>query len=253
MVPKHLRVPGTGIRVARTYFDGSGDRPKGVLVRNIIKLISSLNKIDPLATLDERTVNGRLFCLDGGSPAVRHLLSEMVRRRLIDSHPELRTLDERDTMAALGWLAALTPGQQVGPDKLGIGSRALLELARQAELVERVVEPALNQTTGAVLLIDRSLWHTLASEGFADGFPLDMMSSLLAHIFTLGLPEQSYLLFNDSPSESAADGHRQLTRDAYQTLAQRFPERIQLVPTSAGLEQMSIVLAEDITNRLRSA
>ena len=128
-------------------------------MRHIIDLLRSLNPIDPLHALDECRANERFFCLEGGSPTTRRLLAEMIRRRTAPGAVELRTLDEHDTMAALGWLAALTPGHQVGPDQLSLTTRTMLEIARHAEMVERVLIPELAHGQG-VLLVDRSLWRT---------------------------------------------------------------------------------------------
>jgi dTMP kinase len=118
-------------------------------------------------------------------------------------------------------------------------AEAALFAAARAELVERVIGPALEQ--GAVVVCDRYLDSSLAYQGIARGLGVDRVLQLNLPAIHNHLPDRTYLLLID-PEESerrVGGGGDRIEREdgefrrkvdaAYRELAETFPQRIAAV------------------------
>ncbi len=127
-----------------------------------------------------------------------------------------------------------------GPDMSSWAETALFATAR-AELVDRVIEPALAR--GADVLSDRYVDSSLAYQGVARGLGVDPVLQLNISAVNGLLPDRTFLLLVDP----AVASRRSRSKDrfereglpfyeavdaAYRELAERFSERI--VPIEAG-------------------
>ena len=134
-------------------------------------------------------------------------------------------------------------------DDVSAWAEAALFAAARAELVERVIEPALARD--AVVVCDRYLDSSLAYQGIARGLGVDRVLELNLPAIHGHLPDRTYLLLID-PSESARrvgdDGDRIEREDgdfrrrvdqAYRELAQTFPQRIEPVDATRPPEDIS--------------
>jgi dTMP kinase len=128
-------------------------------------------------------------------------------------------------------------------------AEAALFAAARAELVERVIGPAIER--GAVVICDRYLDSSLAYQGIARGLGVDRVLELNRPVIRDHLPDLTYLLLID-PDESAQrvgdDGDRIEREDgdfrrkvdeAYRLLAQRFPDRIEQLDGMRTAEDIS--------------
>ena len=134
-------------------------------------------------------------------------------------------------------------------------AEAALFAAARAELVERVIRPALDR--GADVVCDRYVDSSLAYQGTARGLGLDRVLELNLQAVLGVLPDRTFLLLVD-PAESArrvgSEGDRIEREDddfrvrvdaAYRQLAEVFPERIQTIDgTRPPREIAEEVLAE---------
>ncbi|MGH2997616.1 MAG: dTMP kinase, partial [Gaiellaceae bacterium] len=115
-------------------------------------------------------------------------------------------------------------------------AEAALFAAARAELVERVIRPALAR--GAVVLSDRYIDSSLAYQGIARGLGVDAVLELNLAAVQGVIPDRTFLLLVD-PRRAAArtsaerdrieredDAFRAAVDAAYRELADRFPERI---------------------------
>ena len=115
-------------------------------------------------------------------------------------------------------------------------AEAALFAAARAELVDRVIAPALAR--GAVVVCDRYLDSSLAYQGIARGLGIDRILQLNLPAIHDHLPDRTYLLLID-PEESerrVGDGGDRIEREngdfrrkvdaAYRELAETFPQRI---------------------------
>jgi dTMP kinase len=149
----------------------------------------------------------------------------------------------------------LLSGDHVSP-----WAEAALFAAARAELVERVIGPAIER--GAVVICDRYLDSSLAYQGIARGLGVERVLELNLPAIRGRLPDRTYLLLID-PDESARrvgdDGDRIEREDgdfrrrvdaAYRDLAQRFPDRIEQVDGTQPAEDISKAIFEPIRQRL---
>ena len=138
-------------------------------------------------------------------------------------------------------------------------AEAALFAAARAELVERVIRPALDR--GADVVSDRFVDSSLAYQGIARGLGVDAVLELNREAVQGVLPDVTFLLLVPPEAAGARLGpsldriedtgpafHAQLDR-AYRELAERFPERI--VPLDGELPQDE--LAELVRAELGSA
>jgi dTMP kinase len=124
----------------------------------------------------------------------------------------------------------------LGPREVAPWAEAALFAAARAQLVDEVIAPALAR--GADVVCDRYLDSSLAYQGIARGLGLDRVLELNLHAISGILPDRTYLLVVDAeeaagrrgdPSdriEREDDGFRAKVADAYQELADAFPQRI---------------------------
>jgi dTMP kinase len=139
-------------------------------------------------------------------------------------------------------------------------AEAALFAAARAELVERVIAPALARD--AVVLCDRYIDSSLAYQGIARGLGVDRVLELNLPVIRGQLPDRTYLLLID-PEESArrvgADGDRieregadfrRKVDEAYKLLAKTFPERIETVDGTLPPREIARLIYELIRSRL---
>jgi dTMP kinase len=135
-------------------------------------------------------------------------------------------------------------GEQVRELLLGGGeispwAEAALFTAARAELVDRVIAPALD--SGAIVICDRYLDSSLAYQGVARGLGVDRVLELNLTAIRGQLPDRTFLIEID-PEDAARrvgqegdrieqedDVFRRQVANAYRLLAETFPQRIEVV------------------------
>jgi dTMP kinase len=136
-------------------------------------------------------------------------------------------------------------------------AEAALFAAARAELVERVIAPALE--AGQDVVSDRYVDSSLAYQGFARGLGIDEVYELNA-VATRGiLPDVAFVLEVDAdvsaervganPDRIEREGpeFHQRVRDGYRAVAERFPDRVVLLDGTRPPDE----LHEEIRGRLR--
>jgi dTMP kinase len=136
-------------------------------------------------------------------------------------------------------------------------AEAALFAAARAELVERVIAPALER--GADVISDRYLDSSLAYQGIARGLGLERVLELNLHAVRGLLPDRTYLLLID-PHESArrvGEEQDRIEREngdfrgrvdaAYRELAEYFPQRITTIDGTRPPRE----IAEEVLDELR--
>ena len=138
-------------------------------------------------------------------------------------------------------------------------AEAALFAAARAELVERVIEPALAR--GAVVICDRYLDSSLAYQGVARGLGLERVLALNLPAIHDRIPDRTFLLELDADEAAARmgknrdrieqedDGFREQVAVAYRQLADTFPERIEAVDASRPAPE----IAKEIFGRIRDS
>jgi dTMP kinase len=137
-------------------------------------------------------------------------------------------------------------------------AEAALFAAARAELVHRVIRPALER--GADVICDRYIDSSLAYQGIARGLGVERVLDLNLVVVDGLMPDRTFLLLVD-PAESAArmgverdrlereeGGFRERVDAAYRELARLYPERI--VALDGTLSKREV--AEAILGELRS-
>ena len=125
----------------------------------------------------------------------------------------------------------LLTGEEISP-----WAEAALFAAARAELVERVIRPALER--GADVICDRYLDSSLAYQGIARGLGVEAVLELNRNSVGGVLPDRTYLLLvnpidarrrrrgaGDRIEDEGQDFHASLD-EAYRQLARSFPDRI---------------------------
>jgi dTMP kinase len=136
-------------------------------------------------------------------------------------------------------------------------AEAALFAAARAELVSRVIRPALE--AGKTVISDRYVDSSLAYQGFARGLGVDEVYEI-NRVATGGLlPDLAFILEVDSDTSAArvgrnrdriereGDDFRRLIAEGYRILTQRFPDRVVLLDASRPRDE----LHEEIRGRLR--
>lgn len=139
-------------------------------------------------------------------------------------------------------------------------AEAALFAAARAELVERVIVPAIARD--AVVVCDRYLDSSLAYQGIARDLGVDRVLELNLPAIRGQLPERTFLLLID-PAESVRrvgeagdrieredDEFRRKVDDAYRLLAQTFPQRIEAVDGSRPAPEIAKEIFEHVRDRL---
>ena len=147
----------------------------------------------------------------------------------------------------------------LGDEGISPWAEAALFAAARAELVERVIQPALEQ--GAVVICDRYLDSSLAYQGVARGLGVDRVLELNLPAIRGQLPDHTFLLELDADEAAKRVGlngdrieredgeFRQRVADAYRLLAETFPQRIEAVDGSRPPDQ----IAKEIFGRIRAS
>jgi dTMP kinase len=147
----------------------------------------------------------------------------------------------------------------LGDEGISPWAEAALFAAARAELVERVIQPALEQ--GAVVICDRYLDSSLAYQGVARGLGVDRVLELNLPAIRGQLPDHTFLLELDAEEAAKRVGRngdrieredgefRQRVADAYRLLAETFPQRIEAVDGSRPPDQ----IAKEIFGRIRAS
>jgi dTMP kinase len=138
-------------------------------------------------------------------------------------------------------------------------AEAALFAAARAELVERVIEPALAR--GAVVICDRYLDSSLAYQGVARGLGVERVLALNLPAIHDRIPDRTFLLELDAGKAAARmsknrdrieqedEGFREQVAVAYRQLADTFPERIEAVDASRPAAE----IAKEIFGRIRDS
>jgi dTMP kinase len=139
-------------------------------------------------------------------------------------------------------------------------AEAALFAAARAELVERIIGPALDR--GAIVVCDRYLDSSLAYQGIARGLGVDRVLELNLPAIRGRLPDRTYLLLVD-PDESARRvggetdrieredaNFRRRVDEAYRLLAQTFPQRIETLDGTRKPDEISRLIVGQLRQHL---
>ena len=144
----------------------------------------------------------------------------------------------------------------LGDSDMSAWAEAALFAAARAELVERVIGPALGR--GADVVCDRYLDSSLAYQGIARGLGVDRVLELNLRATRGLLPDLTFLVLVDpedalrrsAPSDrierEAVEFHLAVDA-AYRSLADMFPRRVLAVDGSRAPDE----IAEEVRGRLR--
>jgi dTMP kinase len=151
----------------------------------------------------------------------------------------------------------LLDGEPIAP-----WSEAALFAAARAELVDRVIAPAL--AAGADVISDRYLDSSLAYQGVARGLGVDRVLALNMDAIQGILPDMTFLLLVDieaarerSPAardriEREGDAFLGLVDGGFRELAGRFPQRIVIVEGDRRVEDVAEEIREHVRERARA-
>jgi dTMP kinase len=142
------------------------------------------------------------------------------------------------------------------PGALTPVAEATLFAAARAELVARVVRPALE--AGWWVVTDRFLDSSLAYQGAARGMGVDLVLEINRPAVDGCLPDLSVVV--DVPVAVAAgrrcarpdrieaegDGFQQRVADGYRELSRRFPGRVRLVPGEGSVEEVHAAVMDAV-------
>ena len=146
----------------------------------------------------------------------------------------------------------------VKQDDLSPISETLLFSAARADLIERVIRPALE--AGKTVIGDRYVDSTVAYQGGARGLGIDRVEDLNRWLTGDLWPEVTFLLDVDPGMASARSGEldrferegeplQRAVAAAYEELAQRHPERYVRIDGARSVEEVH----RDVLNRVREA
>jgi dTMP kinase len=134
------------------------------------------------------------------------------------------------------------------PGALSLVAEAHLFAAARAELVRRVVRPALD--AGGWVVTDRFIDSSLAYQGVARGLGIEAILAVNADAVDGCLPDLSLVIDTPlaasaerrcaAPDRIEAEGPGFLERVAagYRELAARFPERVRMIPGDGAVEDV---------------
>lgn len=137
-----------------------------------------------------------------------------------------------------------------GPAELAPWTEALLYAAARAELVERVLLPALQ--AGRVLVLDRFVDSSLAYQGFARGLGVDEVLAVNAPGLQGLLPDLTLVIDVDpvvglaraggSPDRIEAEGldFQRRVAAGFAVVARRYPDRVRLVDGFRAVDVVAV-------------
>lgn len=134
------------------------------------------------------------------------------------------------------------------PGALSLVAEAHLFAAARAELVRRVVRPALD--AGGWVVTDRFIDSSLAYQGVARGLGIEAVLAVNADAVDGCLPDLALVI--DTPLavtaerrcaapdriEAEGPGFQERVAAGYRELAARFPERVRLIPGDGAVEDV---------------
>jgi dTMP kinase len=145
----------------------------------------------------------------------------------------------------------------LGGDAVSPWAEAALFTAARAELVERVIRPAL--AGGAEVVCDRYLDSSLAYQGIARGLGIEAVLELNRQAVGGVLPDRTFLLLLgadeaatrmggalDRIEVAGAEFQGRIDR-AYRGLAERFPDRIVALDGSLPIHELARIVQEELT------
>ncbi len=145
----------------------------------------------------------------------------------------------------------------LGGDAVSPWAEAALFTAARAELVERVIRPAL--AGGADVVCDRYLDSSLAYQGIARGLGIEAVLELNRQAVGGVLPDRTFLLLVradeaatrmggalDRIEVAGAEFQGRIDR-AYRGLAERFPDRIVALDGSLPIHELALIVQEELT------
>jgi dTMP kinase len=142
-----------------------------------------------------------------------------------------------------------------GPEMSAWAEAALFAAAR-AELVDRLIAPALER--GADVICDRYLDSSLAYQGIARGLGVDEVLELNQRVLRGVMPDRTFLLLVDADEserrigattdriEGAGRDFRLRVDEAFRVLAERFPERIRALDATLPAGEIARAVLEDL-------
>jgi len=148
----------------------------------------------------------------------------------------------------------------LGEDAISPWTEAALFAAARAELVDRVIGPALDR--GQDVVCDRYVDSSLAYQGTARDLGVDRVLNLNLPAIRDVLPDRTFLLLID-PAESARrvgkgtdrierehDSFRAKVDEAYRVLAATFPQRIEPVDGAQPPDEIARLIFGQLRQRL---
>lgn len=188
----------------------------------------------------------RFIALEGvdgsGKSTQARMVADALRARGV---PAVLTREPGGTPLGEGLRGLLLDGAL---PRIGPVAEAYLFAAARAALVEEVVRPALER--GEWVVTDRFVDSSLAYQGAAGGVGLDEVWALNARAVAGCLPDLALVV--DVPVDVAAErrcagqdrieaqgpGFQQRVAEGYRALAERFPERVVMVPGLGSVDEV---------------
>ena len=139
-------------------------------------------------------------------------------------------------------------------------AEAALFAASRAEHATEVIRPALDR--GADVVCDRFVDSSLAYQGIARGLGLEPVLQLNLTVLEGLLPDRTFVLALDAGAAGArrrgdpdriereGDAFQARVGDAYEELARRFPDRIELLDGSLAAEEIATAVRDRVEELL---
>jgi dTMP kinase len=187
--------------------------------------------------------------LDGSGKTTQ---AELLRAHLVESGREVVATREPGG-TELG--ERIRPLLLDGPEMSAWAEAALFAAAR-AELVDRVILPALD--SGADVICDRYLDSSLAYQGIARGLGVDEVLELNQRVLRGVMPDRTFLLLVDAEEserrigattdriEGAGRDFRRRVDEAFRVIAERFPDRIRALDGMLPPREIARAVREDL-------
>jgi dTMP kinase len=188
--------------------------------------------------------------LDGSGKTTQ---AEFLRAHLVESGREVvATREPGGTELGERIRALLLEGPEMAP-----WAEAALFAAARAELVDRVIIPALD--SGADVICDRYLDSSLAYQGIARRLGVDEVLELNQRVLQGVMPDRTFLLLVDVEEslrrlgattdriEGAGRDFRRRVDEAFRALAERFPDRIRALDGALPPQEIARAVREDLS------